>query len=1105
MLEHQIEKYKKKYYTNKLIKGLLLSSAFILTYFLIINVSEYFNSFSSLSRGILFFSFLISTIACLIFWVIIPISKLLSLSRTISNYDAAQQIGKHFPEISDKLVNTLQLKSQVSSTDTDLIKESINQKEQILTKVKFTDAVNYRINRKYLKYTLPPFIITLCLFLLVPQLFTESTPRLINYTEEYRKEALFNFEITNKRLEIFKNDDFELKIKLSGIAIPGKVSLTTSMGRQLKLNKVSQNKFSYLFKKVQKDIKFNLEASGFESDTYEIKVLSRPSLLNFNVFLDYPNYTGKNDSRIQNTGNLIIPEGTTVQWSFKTQEAEELSLQFENKKDPSVAIKEDQNTFKYQTVADKSSKYQVKLKNQYSDNKDIIEYFLNVTPDEYPSISINQFSDTVLYESLVIGGNIGDDYGITNLQLKYRIINNSSNSNKNPEYLSKRIEFNTELVNQSFFKNLNLEDFSLQDGDQLEYYVVVSDNDQVNGAKSSKTQTFKFKLPTKKELKEELANQSKGTQKKIKDSFKASQELSKDLKDLQNKLKGKKKLNWQDKKSIENLIEKSKKQEKSIEKLQQLNELFSQKQDKLGIQNEEIAKKADQLQKLMDELLDEETKKLYEELNKLMEQNFINRNLQENLKNIELKQENIENELDRALELFKKLKFDTKLNEIANDLEDLSKEQEQLSEETEESKNSDLEELEKKQDDLSKEFEEVKEEFENLEKLNQDTQSPKNLENLDQQKETISEQQKEAKQQLQNKNQKKASESQKKSSQQMKQMAQQMQQMQQSAEMQQLNENYDDLRSILENLITLSFNQEDLMLEFRNIRRIDPKFVKLSQEQLKIKDDAQLIQDSLIALSKRVFQIESFVTREVNQMNKYMDESLSAIKRRTPEIASSKQQFTMTSINNLALLLNDILQQMQQQMSQSMSGQQNNEKQSSNPSLSDLQKQLNQRLQNLKKSGKSGRQLSEELAKLAAQQEMIRNALQQQKNGKQKGGKEDGENGEGGKNGYKELLKEMEQTEEDLVNKRITQETIQRQKEILTRLLESEKAEKERELDEKREAEQAKQEDNNKLPQDFLEYIKLKETQVELLKTIPTSLNKYYKKQVNEYFRKLKD
>ncbi len=1104
MLENQIEGYKKKYYTNKLIKGLLLSSASVLSCFLIINLSEYFSSFNSLSRAVLFFSFLLISILSFVFWIFIPFSKLLKIAQNISNQDAAKQIGEHFPEINDKLLNTLQLKKLSENADTDLIKESINQKEQSFVKVRFSDAVNYSINKKYIKYLAPPFLLTLLIFLFVPQLFTESTPRIINYTKEYKKEALFNFEITNKSLEIFKNEDFELKVKLSGIAIPENISLSTNMGRKLKLNKVSPTEFSYIFKKVQKDINFNLEASGFESDSYKIKVLTRPSLLNFNVFLDYPSYTGKNDNRVENTGNLVVPEGTRVKWSFKTQATEDLSLTFENTSETFDATQNKDNTFDFSKEVKNSSKYQIKLLNQFSTNKDIIEYFLNITPDEFPSISISQFSDTVLYESLVIGGNIGDDYGITRLELRYKIIPANTSDASNIEYQSRKIEFNKQIINQSFFKKLDLKDFSLKNGDELEYYVTVYDNDQVNGSKSTKSSTFKFKLPTKEELKEELSDQSKGTEKKIKDNFKEAQDLSKDIQDIQDKLKGKKKLSWQDKKSLENLIKKSKTQEKNIEQLQKLNELFNQKQENLNLQNEDVAKKAEQLQKLMDELLDEETKKLYEELNKLMEQNFINRNLQELLNDIEIKQENIESELDRALELFKKLKLDAKINEITKELEELSQDQEKLSEETKESKNSELEDIEKKQEELNEKFEDIKKDFEDLEKLNQDTKSPKNLDNFEEQQKNISQEQKAAQEELQQKNQKKASQNQKNSSQQMQQMAQQMQQMQQSAEMQQLNENYDDLRSILENLITLSFNQEELMLEFRNIRRIDPKFVKLSQDQLKIKDDAQLIQDSLLALSKRVFQIESFVTREVNQMNKYMKESLSAIKKRTPEIASSKQQFTMTSVNNLALLLDDILQQMQQQMSQSMSGQQNNEKKSSSPSLSELQKQLNQRLQNLKKSGKSGRQLSEEFAKLAAQQEMIRNAMQQKQQGAKQQGKE-GKNGEGGENGYKEMLREMEKTEEDLVNKRLTQETIQRQQEILTRLLESEKAEKERELDNKREAEKAQQNINNKLPQDFLEYIKIKETQVELLKTIPTSLNKYYKKQVNEYFKKLKD
>ena len=44
-----------------------------------------------------------------------------------------------------------------------------------------------------------------------------------------------------------------------------------------------------------------------------------------------------------------------------------------------------------------------------------------------------------------------------------------------------------------------------------------------------------------------------------------------------------------------------------------------------------------------------------------------------------------------------------------------------------------------------------------------------------------------------------------------------------------------------------------------------------------------------------------------------------------------------------------------------------------------------------------------------------------------------------------EIVKQMEQTEKDIVNKRITHNTINRQVKILTRLLEHEKAEKKQE------------------------------------------------------------
>ena len=109
---------------------------------------------------------------------------------------------------------------------------------------------------------------------------------------------------------------------------------------------------------------------------------------------------------------------------------------------------------------------------------------------------------------------------------------------------------------------------------------------------------------------------------------------------------------------------------------------------------------------------------------------------------------------------------------------------------------------------------------------------------------------------------------------------------------------------------------------------------------------------------------------------------------------------------------------------------------------------------------------------------------------------------EGEGEGRNAIMKKMEETEMDLVNKQITEQTIRRQKEILTRLLEAENSMRERELDNKREGTAAEDYEDT-LPKAFEEYFKTKEKEVELLKTVPPKLYPYYKKEVNEYFQRI--
>jgi len=1086
-LKSQLKAYKQKFYKNKAIKGSILLLAFMLSFFVVTNTLEFSARFDSTGRAILFYSFLLGSLGFFLAYVGKYLWVLKNSKAQISNEEAARQIGRHFPEISDKLLNIIQLE-ELSDSQNDLLIASINQKSQQISMIPFAAAIDYSKNRKYFRYALVPASIILLLLLFVPQFITESSARIIRYNEEFIPEPPFSFVVAED-LMAFKGESYTVKIGTEGRAAPENLYVWSN-NRKVKAQKTTAGNFEYVFDRLQADTQFRLEAESIVSADYAIEVVSRPSISLFNLQLTFPAYLKRDPESIENSGNVSIPEGTRVTWDFQTESADELSMNFSKLEEKVNVEREGDNGFSYNKVFKQSTPYSVQLKNEYSTNRDSLQFAIETIKDRYPEITLEQYQDTVLFQNLVLAGNISDDYGFNRLALYYRY--ESQN-----EYTAIPFEMNPSLTTQSYYQIFELDSALVKAGAELSYYIQVSDNDGVNGSKSSKTGTYSFKIPSKEEIEEDLEKTSQQVQDDIDKTLQEAKELNEKINEADERLKTKKKLDWQDEKLMEDILKQKEALSEKLQELQKENQLNNMKREQFTPQSEELKQKMEQLQEIMENVLDEETKKLYDELKQLLEEQGDISEFREKMEQLKNQEGDFEKELERTLELFKKLQFDMKLEESIQDLQEQIDDQEKLNEESGDRKN-DKEELSKEQGKEKEETEKLGEELDKLNEMNQKRENPDALpEDMKEQLEQIKQEQQNAQEQLENNKRKKAGQSQQKATQKMKQLQKSLQSMQSTAGMQQQQENLDFLRDLVDNLVTLSFNQEDLMNEFKEIRQSDPRFKELSQKQLDLKDDSRIIQDSLVSLSKRVFQISSFVMRELSEMNRQMDGALDALKDKRLNQATGKQQFTMTSINNLALLLDDVLQQMQQQMAQAMGmGQQGKGKNQPMPGgLGELQKQLSQQIQDLKQSGKSGRALSEELARLAAQQERLRNALQQMETGLD-GGKELGDK-------IDKLINQMEKNEEDLINKNVTDQTIERQQDILTRLLEAESAVKERGQEEERKAKTA-YEYQISVPESINEYLKAKEKEIELLKTIPAKLNPYYKKETNKYFKKIK-
>ena len=1096
----KLDRFTRKYYINQLIRGSLYSIGLILGLFLLMNLLEHQFYFGTTGRKFLFYSFVGISVVALAIWVINPLLHYFRLGKLISHERAAEIIGEHFSNVKDKLLNILQLKKQADhASDASLLLASINQKTEEIKPVPFPNAINLAQNKKYLRYALPPLLLLLIILFAAPSMIKESTKRLIQNDKEFEKEAPFSFLVEEEDLRVVQFEDFLLSVNIEGAVQPNEVFINID-NYQYRLNKETDGSFSYRFSNVQKDTDFFVFSSGVESKPYHLHVLKKPNILGFEIKLDYPAYTQRKDESISNIGDLVVPVGTQLDWVFNASNTDLIQVQFSTQPEIKNTNRFSDELFTFKKKALRDETYQIFISNEDLPKADSITYAITVIPDLHPSIQVEKFEDSTDQTLLFFVGDASDDYGLRSLSFHYQIKKakgeqGALNSIKMQQPTSKQIQYDY---------TWDISSLELEPGDEVTYYFEVFDNDAVHGSKSARTQVMTFAKPSVDEYEEMAEQNTEDIKKNLEESLKESKKIKEDMKKLREKMLQEKEMDWQTRKELEKLLERQKELERQINEAKQKFEENIKNQNEFEKPNEELLEKQEKVQELFEEVMSEEMKELMKQIEELLQELDKDEAL-EMMEDMEMSDEEMEMELDRMLELLKQLEVEAEMEKAIEKLEQLAEEQEQLAEETEQDEKS-AEQLEKEQKQINEKFDDIQKELDELKKKNEELENPKDLGDQKEQMEDIEQDLQESQEQLQQKQKQKASKAQKQAAQKMKQMANAMQQQMASQQMEQMEEDMEALRQLLENLIALSFDQEDLIKLFNTANINTPHYVGLVQDQYKLKDDFKLIEDSLHALSKRVYQIESFVTEKVTEIKVNMKESIDELEERHKVQAADNQQRTMKNVNDLALMLSEVMNQMQQQMSSMMQGNQMCNKPGGKggksgkvpiDKISKGQKQLNKDLQQMKDALQKGKQgSSKQFAQMAARQAALQKALRNLQKKKQ-------ERGEGTKE-LQQIIDQMNKMETDLVNKTLTNEMLKRQEEILTRLLKAEKAEREREYDEKRKAETATQKER-KMPPSLQDYIKKREAEVEMFKAVSPALKPYYKFLVEEYFKSLKN
>ncbi|MCB0467384.1 MAG: DUF4175 family protein [Aequorivita sp.] len=1115
IIQQKLEEFIKKYYTNELIKGAILFFAIGLLYLLITLLVEYFLWLNPLGRRILFWAFIVVELALFVRFIAFPLAKLFKLQKGIDYEEASKIIGNHFPQVNDKLLNVIQLNQ--NRRESELLAASIDQKATELQPVPFKSAVNFKKNAKYLKYAAIPVLVFLLFSVLGGMdIFSSSYKRVVHYDTAFEPPAPFTFIVMNDDLNAVENKPFNLKIRTEGTAIPENASINYN-GETYYLQQTSPGLFEYTFQQPVEAIDFSLKANKVTSREYTLDVVKTPSLLNFEVVLDYPSYTGKRDETLKSTGNATIPEGTRVKWNVATKNTKAVTLKTA---DTSFSFASKDENFNFEKGIYNKLDYAITTSNEKLKDYENLAFTLNVVKDQFPEIEVQSKQDSTNTQRVFFLGQISDDYGLTKLRLVYFPEGDEKQAKTQALPLNKT---NFDQFTYTFPGNL-----SLTEGVSYEYYFEVFDNDAIHNFKSSKSGIYSFRKLTKDELEDEQLQNQQNAIKGLDKSLEEFKDQKQTLEELSRTQKEKNELNYNDKKKLESFLQRQKQQE---EMMKNFSKEMKEELQKFQPENEEKDSFKEQLEKRLDENEErlKENEKLLEELEKLQDK-IAKEELTEKLEKLSKQNKNQEKNLEQLLELTKRYYVEKKAEKLAEELFEMGEEQEKLADKPVDENTKEA------QEELNKKFEDYKKEMDELQKENEDLKKPIDIPEDKPTEQQIDEEQEKATDKLKQQKPNDAGKNQKKAGQKMKQMSKAMQMQMKSGQMESIEEDAKMLRQIVDNLVVFSFQQEDLMEIFKKIEYGNPIFGKKLNIQNDLKTNFEHIDDSIFALSLRQPMIGSQINTSLTEIQYNIDKSLERLAQNQSRQGIGNQQYTITGANDLAVMLSDILSNMQMQMAMSMGSGSGKGKPMPGsggggfqlPDIIEKQQSLSEKMKEGMKKGEKGskgegegeddgdgngengengrdgkngnengdnkdgngnsEELNEELFEIFKQQQDLRNQLQNRLS-------KEGLNGKGG-----DLLKKMEGIEQQLLDKGFNENTLRQMLNLKYELLKLDKADLEQGKESRRESRTNKKDfqNNTRLsPEEIKKYFNT----TEILNREALPLHQDYKNKVQEYFK----
>lgn len=655
-------------------------------------------------------------------------------------------------------------------------------------------------------------------------------------------------------------------------------------------------------------------------------------------------------------------------------------IEFDDGSTVPMSIAGDSATASFRVDRDGSYRVRLRS-NEEVPNRDPIRYDVTLQTDAPPSVSFLQPTGTTdltpdLTQQLRL--QLSDDYGFARAQLYYRHLDASSAGTPDSSFSSIDLPLAepgaTDQVIEHRWLLTQESGLALERGGEVAYFVQVWDNDTVRGPKAGRTATQRLRFPSLSEQYDELDETKSEAGEQMRDLDRQSRAVRDQFRELRDELRRTRQADWEDRRQLERLRQQQESLNQGMEQLSGTAEELTRQMQQNDLSSPETAQKFEELQQAIDELKSPELQDALERLRESMRQQDFPQ-MQQRMNRAQKQVEQQQNRLERTLNLFEQLKAQQKLDELSRRAESLNerekqigkKMQEQLdqsaaadssqaqsdrdgvrdeqasdststseaSEQNSTSRSDSLsarrgrdqrdrssrsdstanEELARQQEKAAEEMEELMETMKEAEHELKDVPAApqKRLRKLNRElnREDVPKQMRENSEQLRKNRLQNARQQQRQIQKRLQQMQTQLSGMQQQMSGRQRQMNVAGLRSALENTLRLSRSQEQLRTEVEPLNS-GPTVREYAPKQKRLSDGLQHVADSLQSISGRIPRMSRAVQDRTGNALRAMEQAIWSLDQREASQATGFQKTSMMHLNELALLLSQLLDQMQQ-------------------------------------------------------------------------------------------------------------------------------------------------------------------------------------------------